>query len=99
MQTVNSMDPDETAHNEPSQQDLHCLPFCSLFITVTLLSTIDMSKLKNGRVHLKQNIRDERVKFTRSFKLQWTGQLVGLRLLEKMFLLQSYQLSKLYIMI
>ena len=30
MQTiyVNSVDPDETARNEPSHQDLHCLPFC-----------------------------------------------------------------------
>ena len=29
-QTVfaNNVDPDETAHNEPSHQDLHCLPFC-----------------------------------------------------------------------
>ena len=24
---ANSVDPDETAHNEPSHQDLHCLPF------------------------------------------------------------------------
>ena len=27
----NSVDPDETAHNELSHQDLHCLPFCLLF--------------------------------------------------------------------
>ena len=26
---ANSVDPDETAHNEPSHLDLHCLPFCS----------------------------------------------------------------------
>ena len=25
---ANSVDPEETAHNEPSPQDLHCLPFC-----------------------------------------------------------------------
>ena len=25
---ANSVDPDEMAHNEPSHQDLHCLPFC-----------------------------------------------------------------------
>ena len=25
---VNIVDPDETAHYEPSHQDLHCLPFC-----------------------------------------------------------------------
>ena len=24
----NNADPDETAHNELSHQDLHCLPFC-----------------------------------------------------------------------
>ena len=27
---ANSVDPDETACNEPSHQDLHCLPFCFL---------------------------------------------------------------------
>ena len=27
MSFANSVDPDETAHNEPSHQDLHCLPF------------------------------------------------------------------------
>ena len=26
---ANSEGPDEMAHNEPSRQDLHCLPFCS----------------------------------------------------------------------
>ena len=25
---ANCTDSDETAHNEPSHQDLHCLPFC-----------------------------------------------------------------------
>ena len=25
---TNSVDPDETARNEPSHQDLHCLLFC-----------------------------------------------------------------------
>ena len=25
---ANSVDPDETAHDEPSHQDLLCLPFC-----------------------------------------------------------------------
>ena len=28
---ANSVDPDETAHNEPSHQDLHCLPSRYLF--------------------------------------------------------------------
>ena len=30
---ANSIDPDEMAHNEPSHQDLHCLPFCFDFMT------------------------------------------------------------------
>ena len=28
---ANSVAPDETDHNEPSHQDLHCLPFYSWF--------------------------------------------------------------------
>ena len=40
----NSVDPDETAHNEPSHQDLQCLPFCSWFTTVIVLATIDLLK-------------------------------------------------------
>ena len=28
---ANSVDPDETAHNNPSHQDLHCLPLLLLF--------------------------------------------------------------------
>ena len=28
---ANNVDPDETAHNEPSHQDLPCLPFCLIF--------------------------------------------------------------------
>ena len=38
---VNSVDPDETAHNEPSHQDLHCLPFYYLLLTETLFVTMD----------------------------------------------------------
>ena len=30
---ANSVDPDETAHYESSQLELHCLTFCSCFIT------------------------------------------------------------------
>ena len=40
----NSVDPDETAHNELSQQDLHYLPFCSSFTTVIVLATTDLLK-------------------------------------------------------
>ena len=32
---ANSVDPDETAHNEPSHQDIRCLPFCIGFSTET----------------------------------------------------------------
>ena len=28
---ANDVDPDETAHNEPSHQDPHCLQFCFEF--------------------------------------------------------------------
>ena len=31
---ANSADPDETARYEPSHQDLHCLPFYHLVLTV-----------------------------------------------------------------
>ena len=44
---ANSVDPDETACNEPSHQDLHCLPFC--FFGVLLahpFATVDMSSSK-----------------------------------------------------
>ena len=46
---ANSVDPDEMAHNEPSQQDLHCLPFW----LASPYETVDMSKFKAGRVHLR----------------------------------------------
>ena len=32
---IDSVDPDETARNEPSHLDLHCLPFCSCFMADT----------------------------------------------------------------
>ena len=35
MAFANSVDPDETALNEPSHQDLHCLPFCYYLLTET----------------------------------------------------------------
>ena len=33
--TANRIDTDETARNEPSHLDLHCLPFCYWFLTET----------------------------------------------------------------
>ena len=32
---ANCVESDETAHNEPSHQDLHCLPFCFEILMVT----------------------------------------------------------------
>ena len=32
---ANSVDPDETAHKEPSHLDLYCLPFCTWFMSYT----------------------------------------------------------------
>ena len=42
--SANSVDPDETAHNEPSHQDLHCLSFFYHFRLKPLFATMDMSK-------------------------------------------------------
>ena len=48
---INTLDSDETADNEPSHQDLHCLPFSFFYIRrKPLFATVDMSKFKNGRV-------------------------------------------------
>ena len=60
---ANSVDPDKTAHNEPSHQDLHCLPFCLFFcllfcVLITLkplFEAVDMSKFKDGRVHIRNS--------------------------------------------
>ena len=35
---ANSVEPDETARDELSHQDLHCLPFC--FITIIIIIII-----------------------------------------------------------
>ena len=44
---------DETAHHEPSHQDLYCLPFCSDFFYLSFLhvATMDMSEFNDGNVH------------------------------------------------
>ena len=55
MYLCNSADPDETAHNEPSHLDLHCLLFASRVLTDI---PIGVSKFKVGR----QKVRDERFK-------------------------------------
>ena len=48
---ANSVDPDETAHNEPSHQDLHCLPLSIGFWLATLFAIMDLSSFNDGNVH------------------------------------------------
>ena len=48
---ANSVDPDETAHNEPSHQDLYCLQLCVDFLMISLLATMDMPKFNDRKVH------------------------------------------------
>ena len=52
---ANSVDPDETAHNEPSHQDLHCLPFCFDFWLRPLFRTMVRIRFKDGRVHFRNS--------------------------------------------
>ena len=40
------VDPHETAHNEMSHQDLHCLPSCLVFM-ISLFSIMEMSKVRD----------------------------------------------------
>ena len=54
---VNNVDPDETAHNEPSHQDLHCLPVCSGYRLKLLFATMDMFKFKDGGVHFRTGVK------------------------------------------
>ena len=49
--SANSVDPSETAHHEPSHQDLHCLPFCFDFGLRHLFGTMVLARFKDGRVH------------------------------------------------
>ena len=60
---VNSVDPDETARNEPSHQELHCLPLYFGFWLAPPFATVDMSKFKACR----ENFRSvaERVNYFR----------------------------------
>ena len=44
---ANNVDPDETAHDEPSRQDLHCLQKClSLSTSMKELSCIDIGAFR-----------------------------------------------------
>ena len=58
---ANSIDPDETAHNEPSHQDLHFLSFCFSFLTETHICTSAHVQIQGWKSPL-QKLRDERVK-------------------------------------
>ena len=57
---ANSVAPDETAHNEPSHQELHCLLFASM----------NMSKFKSERAYIRK-FRDEIVKFLKKKPCLW----------------------------
>ena len=46
---ANSVDPDETARDEPSHQDLHCLSFEFGILNATVICTDDMAKIKDRR--------------------------------------------------
>ena len=52
---VNNVDPDETAHNEPSHLDLHCLLFSFRFITDISICNDNLSKLEDRRVHCRNS--------------------------------------------
>ena len=57
---ANSVDPDEMAHNEPSHQDLHCLPFCfSVYIEMPIFNNGPVQIQSRKRPH--QELRGERV--------------------------------------
>ena len=51
----NSVESAETANNEPSHQDLHCLPFGFGFWITPLSSTMGMSKIKDWRVYFRNS--------------------------------------------
>ena len=56
-----NLDPDETARNESSHQDLHCSPFCCFFFPFfqfrlkLLFSTMDLSKYTDGTVQFRNS--------------------------------------------
>ena len=43
---ANSVDPDETAHYEPSHQDLHYLPFFFYFWLTSLFAIVDTTEFR-----------------------------------------------------
>ena len=61
---ANSADPDETARNEPSHQDLHCLPFCFSVYTETPLFNEGPAQIQRWKRPL-QELGGERVNVVR----------------------------------
>ena len=67
---ANSADPDETARDEPSYQDIHDLPFCLIFFLLKpLFATKDVSESKDWIVHVK----NYRVKGLNVFLNKWSS--------------------------
>ena len=64
------------AHNEPSHQDLHCLPFWSWFTTVNLLAAIDVSKCRGERDYLRNSGFKEISQIWTMFSLKWGNSIV-----------------------
>ena len=60
---ANSVDPNETAHVDPSHQDLHYLLFFSGYRIKPEFAAMDMSKFKDGRFHFR-NLGVKRVNST-----------------------------------
>ena len=54
-QGLSVVKPQHNQSYELSHQDLHCLPFCSWFLSNTPFATIEVSKFNDGRVHLRNS--------------------------------------------
>ena len=70
---ANNVDPDMTAHNKPSHQDLHSLPFCFLLSAVTTVCISGYvpyqgwtSSLNSGMIGLKCNYGKDSVNHLKS---------------------------------
>ena len=61
---MNCVDPDEMACQEPSHQDLHCLPFCFDFKQKPHFASVDLSKSRMG-----ESVRNSGMKGVRAVML------------------------------
>ena len=50
-----SVDPDQTAHNELSQEDLHCLPFCNYFLSETPIQNNESVQIQRWKSLLQNS--------------------------------------------